>query len=64
MSEFRKILGIGRLRWWVMCYLPAWPWKRCVECGRVFIRHPWYFASAFEEHCSRACCDAELERLR
>src|ERR1700677_631346 len=60
MSEFRKILGKSRLRWWVMCHLPAWPIKRCVFCGKLFLRKPWWNANAFEEHCSKLCADGEL----
>lgn len=62
-SLFRAILGYGVLRWCWMVYAPAWPWARCVECGKRFRRRPWYNANHFEEHCSRACADAEMRRL-
>jgi hypothetical protein len=62
-SLWRQALGYSRLRWWVMCHLPGWPWKRCVECGRLFLRQTWWWPNPFEEHCSRECADAELDRL-
>lgn len=62
-SFVREALGLGRVRWWAMCHLPAWPWKCCVVCGERFRRRPWWNANAFEEHCSRLCADIELAEL-
>lgn len=62
-SKMRAILRYGVVRWWLALYAPAWPWARCGECGKRFRRRPWYNANHFEEHCSKKCADAELERL-